>query len=160
MDSRSRFLCRPRSNGEAVRGEVSWTQSAEDIPSMLARNAEDIASPFACSARVALASTCEHADRVSLDIPVLINVSPYSGDPKSTLFAERPAAMLPSLCPSVKPFNPAYPRAWFLQLDATLAVNCVTAQLLMHAVLINALLVELRHLSAASKSSPQTYDDL
>ncbi|KAH7952007.1 hypothetical protein HPB52_016782 [Rhipicephalus sanguineus] len=68
--------------------------------------------------------------------------------------------MLPPLCPPVKPFLPAYPRAWFSQLDAILAVNGVTAQPLMHDILLDALPAELRHLSAASSSSPQPYDDL
>ncbi|KAH7944498.1 hypothetical protein HPB52_020384 [Rhipicephalus sanguineus] len=68
--------------------------------------------------------------------------------------------MLPSLCPPVKPFHPAYPRAWFMQLDAILALNGITAQPMMHAVLLQALPVELHHLSAASSSSPQPYDDL
>ncbi|KAH7968289.1 hypothetical protein HPB52_007607 [Rhipicephalus sanguineus] len=67
--------------------------------------------------------------------------------------------MLPRLCPPVPPFHPAYPRAWFMQLHATLAVNGVTAQPLMHDILIDALPAELRHLSAASSSSPQPYDD-
>ncbi|KAH7947725.1 hypothetical protein HPB52_015362 [Rhipicephalus sanguineus] len=68
--------------------------------------------------------------------------------------------MLPRLCPPVPPFHPAYPRAWFWQLDACLAVNGVTAQPLMHEILLDALPAELRHLSAASSSSPQPYDDL
>ncbi|KAH7944195.1 hypothetical protein HPB52_016991 [Rhipicephalus sanguineus] len=68
--------------------------------------------------------------------------------------------MLPRVCPPVKPFLPAYPRAWFVQLDAILAVNGVTAQPLMHDILLDALPAELRHLSAASSSSPQPYDDL
>ncbi|KAH7944666.1 hypothetical protein HPB52_023117 [Rhipicephalus sanguineus] len=68
--------------------------------------------------------------------------------------------MLPRLCPPVPPFHPAYPRAWFMQLDACLAVNGVTVQPLMHDILLNALPAELRHLSAASSSSPQPYDDL
>ncbi|KAH7968438.1 hypothetical protein HPB52_008417 [Rhipicephalus sanguineus] len=68
--------------------------------------------------------------------------------------------MLPRLCPPVPPFHPAYPRAWFWQLDACLAVNGVTAQPLMHDILLDALPAELRHLSAASSSSPQPYDDL
>ncbi|KAH7955849.1 hypothetical protein HPB52_004315 [Rhipicephalus sanguineus] len=68
--------------------------------------------------------------------------------------------MLPRLCPPVPPFHPAYPRAWFMQLDACLAVNGVTAQPLMHNILLDALPDELRHLSAASSSSPQPYDDL
>ncbi|KAH7986549.1 hypothetical protein HPB52_024877 [Rhipicephalus sanguineus] len=67
--------------------------------------------------------------------------------------------MLPRLCPPVPPFHPAYPRAWFWQLDACLAVNGVTSQPLMHDML-DALPAELRHLSAASSSSPQPYDDL
>ncbi|KAH7955750.1 hypothetical protein HPB52_003621 [Rhipicephalus sanguineus] len=83
----------------------------------------------------------------------------YHGDPESTPFGDRPAVMLPSLCPPVKPFNPAYPRAWFLQLDATLAMNGVTAQPLMHAVLLSVQPVELRHLAAASTARPQLYDD-
>ncbi|KAH7936344.1 hypothetical protein HPB52_021550 [Rhipicephalus sanguineus] len=45
-------------------------------------------------------------------------------------------------------------------LDACLAVNGVTAQPLMHDILLDALPAELRHLSAASSSSPQPYDDL
>ncbi|KAH7967918.1 hypothetical protein HPB52_004101 [Rhipicephalus sanguineus] len=61
--------------------------------------------------------------------------------------------MLPRLCPPVPPFHPAYPRAWFWQLDACLAP-------LMHDILLDALPAELRHLSAASSSSPQPYDDL
>ncbi|KAH7943865.1 hypothetical protein HPB52_012023 [Rhipicephalus sanguineus] len=68
--------------------------------------------------------------------------------------------MLPSLCPPVKPFHPAYPRAWFMQLDAILALNGITAQPMMHAVLFQALPVELHHLAAATTSSPQPYDDL
>ncbi|KAH7951284.1 hypothetical protein HPB52_007245 [Rhipicephalus sanguineus] len=68
--------------------------------------------------------------------------------------------MLPRLCPPVPPFHPAYPRAWFMQLDACLAVNGVTAQPLMQDILLDALPAELRHLSAASSSSPQPYDDL
>ncbi|KAH7983029.1 hypothetical protein HPB52_008825 [Rhipicephalus sanguineus] len=68
--------------------------------------------------------------------------------------------MLPRLCPPVPPFHPAYPRAWFMQLDACLAVNGVTAQPLMHDILLDALPAELRHMSAASSSSPQPYDDL
>ncbi|KAH7943152.1 hypothetical protein HPB52_005879 [Rhipicephalus sanguineus] len=68
--------------------------------------------------------------------------------------------MLPPLCPPVKPFLPAYPRAGFSQLDAILAVNGVTAQPLMHDILLGTLPAELRHLSAASSSSPQPYDDL
>ncbi|KAH7956235.1 hypothetical protein HPB52_007344 [Rhipicephalus sanguineus] len=68
--------------------------------------------------------------------------------------------MLPRLCPPVPPFHSAYPRAWFMQLDACLAVNGVTAQPLMHDILLDALPAELRHLSAASSSSPQPYDDL
>ncbi|KAH7947645.1 hypothetical protein HPB52_014855 [Rhipicephalus sanguineus] len=68
--------------------------------------------------------------------------------------------MLPRLCPPIQPFHPAYPRAWFWQLDACLAVNGVTTQPLMHDILLDALPAELRHLSAASSSSPQPYDDL
>ncbi|KAH7957511.1 hypothetical protein HPB52_019629 [Rhipicephalus sanguineus] len=68
--------------------------------------------------------------------------------------------MLPRLFPPVPPFHPAYPRAWFMQLDACLAVNGVTAQTLMHDILLDAIPAELRHLSAASSSSPQPYDDL
>ncbi|KAH7944613.1 hypothetical protein HPB52_022198 [Rhipicephalus sanguineus] len=68
--------------------------------------------------------------------------------------------MLPRLCPPVPPFHPAYPRAWFSQRDACLAVNGVTTQPLMHDILLDALPAELRHLSAASSSSPQPYDDL
>ncbi|KAH7983550.1 hypothetical protein HPB52_012535 [Rhipicephalus sanguineus] len=68
--------------------------------------------------------------------------------------------MLPRLCPPVKPFHPAYPRAWFMQLDAILALNGITAQPMMHAVLLQALPVELHHLAAATTSSPQPYDDL
>ncbi|KAH7983027.1 hypothetical protein HPB52_008823 [Rhipicephalus sanguineus] len=56
--------------------------------------------------------------------------------------------------------RPRLPPSRFLQLDATLALNGVTAQPLMHAVLLNALPVELRHLATASTSSPQPYDDL
>ncbi|KAH7981803.1 hypothetical protein HPB52_001113 [Rhipicephalus sanguineus] len=47
-----------------------------------------------------------------------------------------------------------------MQLDATLAVNGVTTQPLMHDILLDALPAELRHLSAASSSSPQPYDDI
>ncbi|KAH7968499.1 hypothetical protein HPB52_009042 [Rhipicephalus sanguineus] len=68
--------------------------------------------------------------------------------------------MLLRLCPPVPPFHPAYPRAWFMQLDACLAVNGVTVQPLMHDILLDALPAELRHLSTASSSSPQPYDDL
>ncbi|KAH7939431.1 hypothetical protein HPB52_012586 [Rhipicephalus sanguineus] len=68
--------------------------------------------------------------------------------------------MLPRLCPPVKPFHPAYPRAWFMQLDAILALNGITAQPMMHAVLLQALPVELHHRAAATTSSPRPYDDL
>ncbi|KAH7963487.1 hypothetical protein HPB52_021254 [Rhipicephalus sanguineus] len=68
--------------------------------------------------------------------------------------------MLPSLCPPVNPFHPAYPRAWFMRLDAVLALNGITAQPTMHAVLLQALPVELHNLAAATTSSPQPYDDL
>ncbi|KAH7984165.1 hypothetical protein HPB52_017628 [Rhipicephalus sanguineus] len=51
--------------------------------------------------------------------------------------------MLPRLCPPVPPFHPAYPRAWFMQLDACLAVNGVTAQPLMQDILLDALPAEL-----------------
>ncbi|KAH7952573.1 hypothetical protein HPB52_024027 [Rhipicephalus sanguineus] len=68
--------------------------------------------------------------------------------------------MLPRLCPPVPPFHSAYPRTWFMQLDATIAVNGVTAQPLMHDILLDALPAELRHLFAASSSSPQPYDEL
>ncbi|KAH7957325.1 hypothetical protein HPB52_017661 [Rhipicephalus sanguineus] len=94
-----------------------------------------------------------------LDVSRLLSLATI-GDPENTPFAERPPAMLPRLCPPVPPFHPAYPRAWFMQLDACLAVNGVTAQPLMHDILLDALPDELRHLSAASSSSPQPYDDL
>ncbi|KAH7982959.1 hypothetical protein HPB52_008384 [Rhipicephalus sanguineus] len=68
--------------------------------------------------------------------------------------------MLPQLCPPVPPFHPIYPRAWFIRLDAILAVNGIKAQPMMHAVLLNALPVELCHLAAKSSSSPRPYDDL
>ncbi|KAH7968957.1 hypothetical protein HPB52_013201 [Rhipicephalus sanguineus] len=68
--------------------------------------------------------------------------------------------MLPQLCPPVPPFHPIYPRAWFMRLDAILAVNGIKAQPMMHAVLLNALPVELCHLAAKSSSSPRPYDDL
>ncbi|KAH7952390.1 hypothetical protein HPB52_022190 [Rhipicephalus sanguineus] len=68
--------------------------------------------------------------------------------------------MLPSLCPPVKPFHPAYPQAWFMQLDVILALNGITAQPMMHAVLLQALPVELHHLAAATTSSPRPYDNL
>ncbi|KAH7967891.1 hypothetical protein HPB52_003798 [Rhipicephalus sanguineus] len=68
--------------------------------------------------------------------------------------------MLPRLCPPVPPFQPAYHRAWFMRLDAILAVNGIKAQPMMHAVLLNALPVELFHLAAESSSSPRPYDDL
>ncbi|KAH8020289.1 hypothetical protein HPB51_000088 [Rhipicephalus microplus] len=47
-----------------------------------------------------------------------------------------------------------------MQLDAVLALNCVTDQLQMHAILLDALPVELRHLAATSSTSPQPYDAL
>ncbi|KAH7957011.1 hypothetical protein HPB52_014326 [Rhipicephalus sanguineus] len=47
-----------------------------------------------------------------------------------------------------------------MQLDACPAVNGVTAQPLMHDILLDTLPAEVRHLSAASSSSPQPYDDL
>ncbi|KAH7947213.1 hypothetical protein HPB52_008282 [Rhipicephalus sanguineus] len=47
-----------------------------------------------------------------------------------------------------------------MQLDACLAVNGVTAQPLMHDILLDALPAELRRLSAAPSSIPQPYDDL
>ncbi|KAH7986789.1 hypothetical protein HPB52_024726 [Rhipicephalus sanguineus] len=68
--------------------------------------------------------------------------------------------MLPQLCPPVPPFHPIYPRAWFMRLDAILAVNGIKAQPMMHAVLLNALPVELCHLATKSSSSPRPYDDL
>lgn len=61
-----------------------------------------------------------------------------SGDPKSTLFAEQPASMLPRLFPPVKAFNLSYSQALFTQLNAILALNGVTAPPVMHAVLLNA----------------------
>ncbi|KAH7948421.1 hypothetical protein HPB52_022685 [Rhipicephalus sanguineus] len=61
---------------------------------------------------------------------------------------------------SVPSFHPAYPRAWFMRLDAILAVNGLKAQSLMHAVLLNALPVELCQLATRSSSSPRAYDDL
>ncbi|KAH7955509.1 hypothetical protein HPB52_001067 [Rhipicephalus sanguineus] len=67
--------------------------------------------------------------------------------------------MLPRPFPPMKPFNPGYSRAWFTHLDAILALNVVTAHPVMHAVLLNALPVELP-LTAASTSSPQPFDDL
>ncbi|KAH7969969.1 hypothetical protein HPB52_023102 [Rhipicephalus sanguineus] len=75
-------------------------------------------------------------------------------------FNQWPTAMLPRLCPPVPPFHPADPRAWFMRLDAILAVNGIKAQPMMHAVLLNALPVELCHLAAKSSSSPRPYDDL
>ncbi|KAH7935583.1 hypothetical protein HPB52_009991 [Rhipicephalus sanguineus] len=45
-------------------------------------------------------------------------------------------------------------------LDAILVVNGVKAHPLMHAVQLNTLPVELRHLAAAPSSSPRPYDDL
>ncbi|KAH7962157.1 hypothetical protein HPB52_014659 [Rhipicephalus sanguineus] len=63
-------------------------------------------------------------------------------------------------CHPVPPFHPIYPRAWFMRLDAILAVNGIKAQPMMHAVLLNALPVELCHLAAKSSSSPRPYDDL
>ncbi|KAH7946528.1 hypothetical protein HPB52_000644 [Rhipicephalus sanguineus] len=83
-----------------------------------------------------------------------------SGDPKSTPFAKRPAAMHPRLGPPGPPFHPPYPRAWFIWVNGIHALNGVKAQPLMHAVLLNALPVELCHLAAASSSSPRPYDDL
>ncbi|KAH7976779.1 hypothetical protein HPB52_019330 [Rhipicephalus sanguineus] len=68
--------------------------------------------------------------------------------------------MLSRLCPPVPPFHPAYRRAWFMQLDAILALNVITAQRLTHAGLLQALPVEFCNLAAASTSSTQTYDDL
>ncbi|XP_049267226.1 uncharacterized protein LOC125756460 [Rhipicephalus sanguineus] len=68
--------------------------------------------------------------------------------------------MLPRLCPPVPPFDPAYSRGWFMRLDAILAVNGIKTQPRMHAVLLNALPVELCHLAAESSSSPRPYDDL
>ncbi|KAH8039358.1 hypothetical protein HPB51_005688 [Rhipicephalus microplus] len=68
--------------------------------------------------------------------------------------------MFPKLCPPVPPFQSTYPKVWFMQLDAVLAVNGITDQLLMHAILLDALPVELRHLAATSSTSPQPYDAL
>ncbi|KAH7964392.1 hypothetical protein HPB51_027370 [Rhipicephalus microplus] len=68
--------------------------------------------------------------------------------------------MFPQLCPPVPPFQSTYPKVWFMQLDAVLAVNGITDQLLMHAILLDALPVELRHLAATSSTSPQPYDAL
>ncbi|KAH7961135.1 hypothetical protein HPB52_003174 [Rhipicephalus sanguineus] len=68
--------------------------------------------------------------------------------------------MLPRLCPPVPSFLPAYPRAWFMRLNAILAVNCIKTQPMMHAVLLNALPVELCHLAAESSFSPRPYDGL
>ncbi|KAH7936328.1 hypothetical protein HPB52_021427 [Rhipicephalus sanguineus] len=59
----------------------------------------------------------------------------------------------------LKPFHAAYPRAWFLKLDAILALNGITAQPMMHAVLLQALPVELHNIAPASTSSPRPYDD-
>ncbi|KAH7975974.1 hypothetical protein HPB52_014589 [Rhipicephalus sanguineus] len=68
--------------------------------------------------------------------------------------------MLPQLCPPVPPFHPAYRRAWFMQLDAILELNVITAQRLTRAVLLHALPVEFCNLAAASTSSTQPYDYL
>lgn len=68
--------------------------------------------------------------------------------------------MLPPLCPPVPPFHPALPRAWLMRLDAVLAVNGVADQPLMHAILLDALPVEFRHLATTSITSPQPYDAL
>ncbi|KAH8040637.1 hypothetical protein HPB51_011952 [Rhipicephalus microplus] len=68
--------------------------------------------------------------------------------------------MFPQLCPPVPPFQATYPKVWFMQLDAVLAVNGITDQLLMHAILLDALPVELRHLAATSSTSRQPYDAL
>ncbi|KAH7950914.1 hypothetical protein HPB52_003122 [Rhipicephalus sanguineus] len=46
------------------------------------------------------------------------------------------------------------------QLDATLAINGIKGQKTMHAILLDALPAELRHLSATSSSNPQPYEDL
>ncbi|KAH7958045.1 hypothetical protein HPB51_027970 [Rhipicephalus microplus] len=68
--------------------------------------------------------------------------------------------MFPQLCPPVPPFQSTYPKVWFMQLDAVLAVNGITDQPLMHAILHYALPVELHHLAATSSTSPQPYDAL
>ncbi|KAH8026107.1 hypothetical protein HPB51_016117 [Rhipicephalus microplus] len=68
--------------------------------------------------------------------------------------------MFPQLCPPVPPFQSTYLKVWFMQLNAVLALNGVTDQPLMHAILQDALPVEFRHLSGTSTSSQQPYDDL
>ncbi|KAH7938606.1 hypothetical protein HPB51_028876 [Rhipicephalus microplus] len=68
--------------------------------------------------------------------------------------------MFPQLCPPVPPFQSTYPKVWFYQLDAVLAVNGITDQLLMHAIFLDSLPVELRHLAATLSTSPQPYDAL
>lgn len=47
-----------------------------------------------------------------------------------------------------------------MQPDTILTLNGIKPQLTMHAILLNALLVELCHLAATSSSSLQPYDDL
>ncbi|XP_075722171.1 uncharacterized protein LOC142765303 [Rhipicephalus microplus] len=57
----------------AFGGKVAGTQSAEDLPSTLARNAEGISSENNRSTEETPTSTFEPSDRVSLDIPVLVD---------------------------------------------------------------------------------------
>lgn len=68
--------------------------------------------------------------------------------------------MLRRLCLPVKPFYPDYLKVWFTQLDTTLALNDVTAEPTIHAILLDALPVELRNLAAVSSSGPQPYNDV
>ncbi|KAH7948536.1 hypothetical protein HPB52_024100 [Rhipicephalus sanguineus] len=68
--------------------------------------------------------------------------------------------MLLTHCPPLKPFNPAYPRARFLQLDATLALNGVNTAADARRLAQRAPRRAKRHFAAASTSSPQPYDDL
>ncbi|KAH7957898.1 hypothetical protein HPB51_028116 [Rhipicephalus microplus] len=68
--------------------------------------------------------------------------------------------MFQQLYPPVPPFQSTYPKVWFMQLDAVLTVNGITDQLLMHAILLDDLPVELRHLADTSSISPQPYDAL
>ncbi|KAH7943941.1 hypothetical protein HPB52_013717 [Rhipicephalus sanguineus] len=68
--------------------------------------------------------------------------------------------MLLRLFRPVKPFDPVYSPAWCKQLEAIIMLNGVTTQTVMHALLLNAIPVELLHLAVASTSNQRPYDNL
>ncbi|KAH7944609.1 hypothetical protein HPB52_021968 [Rhipicephalus sanguineus] len=108
-------------------------QVAEDYDSVM--EYEDAATS-------ALALLDHHMNRLKVSSPA------STAHPPATTTEEDPPATSERepTRPQLPPFHPAYPRAWFMQLDACLAVNGVTAQPLMQDILLDALPAELRHL--------------